>query len=882
MPYGEDVTPPITILEGLVKQKNLRNRVSYTMTLPLASTPSSYHAASYYSYDVHGNVDTLVQQYKGIPEMTGSSNEFKLIAYDYDLISGKVNNVHYQPGKTDAFYHRYGYDMDNRLTGVETSRDRIYWEQDAAYSYYKHGPLSRTVLGQQQVQGMDYAYTLQGWLKGVNSTNLLAASDMGRDGLSSGNSKVGRDLVGYSLHYYDSLDTVNKWMDYKAIAGVSAFARPGVSSGFVPLYNGNIGAMSVNNAGLLKGAAASTNALPLFYNYRYDQLNRLVSMQAYKGLDAATNKWTAVSIDDYKEAVSYDPNGNILTYNRNGSPSIGTSQRLMDSLLYQYYYYDPTNNRKSYDPLQGLPGDVGRLTNQLAHVDDRMVNSAAYSQDLDDQAVNNYSYDAIGNLKGDAAEGITAINWNVYGKITSIVKNGSTISYSYDASGNRISKTVGGITTVYVRDASGNVMSVYQGTASTLKQTENHLYGSGRLGIQGEQTLMPLVVALQGGYGSASVSVFTRGEKSYELSNHLGNVLATISDRKLQHDGGSGIVDYYTADVISAQDYYPGGMLLPGRTYQAASKSYRYGFNTHEKSDEISGIGNHTTALYGEYDARLIRRWNPDPKPTDGVSMYTVFLNNPIWRNDILLDTPSTKEAALMADNSYSKFDPNNKTQLALKKMGWKRIEKIKTNLFGKTNQEVSLDEIGAVSGYNMALYSKTLNGKTEWVLANAGTNDLIDVGSDARNLNGSSEQYAFSVRFAKSLQNGMGGQEMTYVGHSLGGGLAAANSLATGNPAITFNPAGVSWATRIANNLPKDKRNGQILSFVVGGEAIDRSQRWVGSKANGQITYINPVLGKIDSRTALYLRWSTEVMTSIQYHMMSTVIQSLDKAGIK
>ena len=323
-------------------------------------------------------------------------------------------------------------------------------------------------------------------------------------------------------------------------------------------------------------------------------------------------------------------------------------------------------------------------------------------------------------------------------------------------------------------------------------------------------------------------------------------------------------------------------MLLPGRTYQAGAASYRFGFNSHEKSDEISGVGNHTTALYGEYDTRLVRRWNPDPSPTVGVSLYSVFLNNPIWRNDILLDTPTTKQAALMANNSYAKFDPKNPEQKALKDLGWNRVEKIKTNLFGKSNQEVSLDDIGAVSGYNMALYSRTLNGKTEWVLANAGTADVVDVGSDARNLTGSSDQYAFSVRFAKSLQNGMGGQEMTYVGHSLGGGLAAANSLATGNAAITFNPAGVSWGTRMANSLPKDKRNGQIQSFVVGGEAIDRSQRLVGSKANGQVTYIHPVLGKIDSGTAMYLRWSTDVITSVQYHMMSTVMQSLDKAGIK
>lgn len=223
-----------------------------------------------------------------------------------------------------------------------------------------------------------------------------------------------------------------------------------------------------------------------------------------------------------------------------------------------------------------------------------------------------------------------------------------------------------------------------------------------------------------------------------------------------------------------------------------------------------------------------------------------------------------------------------DRDKIELKRLGWNRIDKVKTNLFGRRNQEISLDDLGAVTGFNMALYSRTIDGRTEWVLANAGTADLIDVGSDARNLTGNSYQYAFSVQFARSLQNAMPGQEITYVGHSLGGGLAAANSLATGNPAIIFNPAGVSWGTRMTNNLPKDKRNGQIRSFVVGGEAVDRLQRWVGSKANGQITYIHPQFGKIDNGTALMLRWSADVITSVRYHTMEIVLKSLDKAEVK
>ena len=56
----------------------------------------------------------------------------------------------------------------------------------------------------------------------------------------------------------------------------------------------------------------------------------------------------------------------------------------------------------------------------------------------------------------------SAKQFGIYGKINTIEKTDHTIiSYTYDAAGNRISKTAGGKETFYIRDASGNVMSIY-------------------------------------------------------------------------------------------------------------------------------------------------------------------------------------------------------------------------------------------------------------------------------------------------------------------------------------------------------------------------------------------------------------------------------------
>lgn len=107
-------------------------------------------------------------------------------------------------------------------------------------------------------------------------------------------------------------------------------------------------------------------------------------------------------------------------------------------------------------------------------------------------------------------------------------------------------------------------------------------------------------------------------------------MLATISDKKIQHDNGSGQVDYYSAGVVTANDYYPGGMQMPGRKYSSGNSSYRYSINGQEKEKELNE--NITSAEFWMYDSRLVRRWNVDPlqikHPSEAPYLYTAA--NPI------------------------------------------------------------------------------------------------------------------------------------------------------------------------------------------------------------------------------------------------------------
>ena len=149
---------------------------------------------------------------------------------------------------------------------------------------------------------------------------------------------------------------------------------------------------------------------------------------------------------------------------------------------------------------------------------------------------------------------------------------------------------------------------------------EHHLYGSSRLGIRNTSL-------------DEKRNIWYLDKKRYELSNHLGNVLSVISDRKLGEDDATspdGSADTYSAQVLSFNDYYPFGMLMPGRS-DVFGEGYRFGFNGKEFDPEVAGNGNHYA--FGGYglDTRTGRRWNVDPVFVSGVSSYATFADNPIW-----------------------------------------------------------------------------------------------------------------------------------------------------------------------------------------------------------------------------------------------------------
>jgi|GEM_PF-695202 len=609
---------------GTAGQENLRKRIASVVYYPEydVNAPGKYQHASHYSYDVMGNVKTLLQDVD-----IRSAHMYKKIAYDYEQASGKVLEVRYQDGQTDGFYHRYTYDNNSRLAHVKTSQDGLVWEHDGNYRYYDYGPLQRTTLGTYSVQGSDYFYTLQGWMKGMNSSGIKEL-DAGQDG----NPNTSSDLLAFTLNYYHD--------DYKSIDNINNCIKPNNAMYAIApgLYNGNIQSAVYHNF----------QRYPLrTYTYSYDQLNRLLESNAWDGgyapnysYDPVTLVWTGLSpITDHKNTFSYDADGNILTQLKNGSS--GT----IDDLT---YHYPVNSNPAAYYN--------GHQPNRLNYIDDAVL--SVTEGDLPDQSANNYVYDASGNLLEDVSEGLTNVEWHSFDKPKKITKTINVsadriLSYGYDATLNRLFKRSStsiaagkDTSTYYIRDAQGNVMATYNLTADIqdpdeppgflrVKLGERYIYGSSRLGrISSEKVIaeyekegVPLVIT-PGTDGLWFSPGSTLNDKihdcNYELSNHLGNVMVTLSEEILFDNGTR------TTYLQSYTDYYPFGGRMSSREFNI--DSYRYGFNGKENDNEVKGEGNHQDYGMRIYDPRVGRFLSVDPIASKypELTSYQFASNRPI------------------------------------------------------------------------------------------------------------------------------------------------------------------------------------------------------------------------------------------------------------
>lgn len=619
----------------------LRGRVAAV----IAAKTSIGDVVTCYSYDVHGNISSYMQRVPGLGD--------KRIDYDYDILDGRILATHYQPQQRDALHHRYQYDDDRRLITVETSRDGELWERDAAYSYYRYGPLARVEFGADLVQGVDYLYSINGWPKGINSDSLDAARNPGHEGQAgSPNAAVARDAFGSSVHYFaDDYKPIGIPPHSTSLAPQLALARGSAATRVLSalalgcLINAVPGQCNQYN-GNPAATVQSVKAFPdptLGWAHRYDQVGRLKASRSFVGADASMNIWPTLpnTIGPWSSHYDYDANGNITQVERLAkNPAGGAGPGIpMDSLLYTY----------------------AADSNRLLHINDD-VDANAFPDDLDDQGPEpptfaNYAYDLNGRLIRDNAAGIFVIRWDSASRVRTIDRTNDTLEFVYDGLGQRIAKIqrVGLDASkwkyeYFIRDEKSNILASYKQTPSLIPTVplrpvliDQTVNGITRLGLW-SPTHAPYEVTSFGSPRPATIlspfpsmsltrSARVRGAKQYELTNYLGNVYVTVRDRKLENkDSVSQQVVSYDADVVTFNDFESYGSLLAGR--REGFNLYRHGFSGLERDDELKGGGNSYYTNARLFDPRVGRWLSPDAVATADLNAYAGFSNLPVRLSD--------------------------------------------------------------------------------------------------------------------------------------------------------------------------------------------------------------------------------------------------------
>ena len=157
----------------------------------------------------------------------------------------------------------------------------------------------------------------------------------------------------------------------------------------------------------------------------------------------------------------------------------------------------------------------------------------------------------------------------------------------------------------------------------------------------------------------------------------------------------------------------------------------------------------------------------------------------------------------------------------------------------------------------------KSANSRKKYAYCTCGTNKLSVQDWFTTNilqgLTGLSGQYTQSVQNAQLLDEVVRNDELIFVGHSLGGGLASNNAIVTSKRhAITFNAAGLSpfrlavtgkstlkdqivalwnWKTNLTRN--REEADARVHAFVIECEVLNSVLSFIGEEAVGEITTI-------------------------------------------
>jgi RHS repeat-associated protein len=397
------------------------------------------------------------------------------------------------------------------------------------------------------------------------------------------------------------------------------------SNGVVSLYNGNISETFWRsyNDNVLRN-----------YGYTYDALNRLEEAFYQKP------GYTQPNVNNYREKLTYDSNGNITHLWRNGELDATNLALEIDDLTY------------TYAPDSNLLLKVTDATASPAGFQDDATDGTLASDTTDD-----YLYDAMGNMVQDENKNIRSITYN-HLNLPVLINFGErgTITYLYDATGRKVRKVV-----------QNNVLS--QNTVTDYAngfQYENNILQFFPT-AEGYVSRLTTKIDLMGRFVKIPIEELPEDQFSYvyNYTDHLGNIRLSYAQDP----------DTQQLKIVEQNHYYPFGLRhtnYSGGKMQVVKEqefkrmaptpeallSYKYKYNGKEWQDEL-GLNAY------DFGARIympdIGRWpciDPQAELLERSSPYVYALNSPLVYVDNdgelpILINGKTMDDSERADISY-------------------------------------------------------------------------------------------------------------------------------------------------------------------------------------------------------------------------------------
>jgi RHS repeat-associated protein len=295
------------------------------------------------------------------------------------------------------------------------------------------------------------------------------------------------------------------------------------------LYNGNIASTNWKTAG--------EDDVIRKLNFTYDKVNRLLSGNYSQNV--------GTMLDFSTTNLTYDPNGNIKTMRHMGWKPGGSVE--IDNLVYRYGSY--SNRLKSVQDLASNPALLlGDFKTSANHTQVKDHNTQDYTYDVNGNMVRDLNKDITTTAGGN---GITYNHLNLPYEIKvrkTLSTERGTITYTYDATGNKLRKHTEDIST----------------TGTTISTTTDYMMGlvyetRKTNGVADYENRLQLIGHEEGRIRFTPIIGATPAKLSYDyfLKDHLGNVRMVLTEDvdsetypTLTFEGASG------SPEVQSQDKY--------------------------------------------------------------------------------------------------------------------------------------------------------------------------------------------------------------------------------------------------------------------------------------------------------------------------------------